>query len=107
MKSGGIVPMEITISLLQREMEKAMVNGQTKFLIDGFPRNLEQGQKFEEDVCESKFVLFLSCPEEIMEKRLLERSQTSGRVDDNVETIRKRFIFYFILYFSLKFLLLN
>jgi hypothetical protein len=31
------------------------------------------------------------CPEEVMVERLLERGKTSGRVDDNEETIRKRF----------------
>ncbi len=38
---------------------------------------------------EPAFVLFLSCPEEVMEKRLLGRDE--GRTDDNIETIRKRF----------------
>ena len=31
------------------------------------------------------------CAEEVMVERLLERGKTSGRVDDNEETIRKRF----------------
>uniref|UniRef100_J3MN46 adenylate kinase n=1 Tax=Oryza brachyantha TaxID=4533 RepID=J3MN46_ORYBR len=35
------------------------------------------------------FVLFFDCSEEEMERRLLGRNQ--GRVDDNIETIRKRF----------------
>lgn len=34
-------------------------------------------------------MLFFSCPEEVMEKRLLGRNE--GRTDDNIETIRKRF----------------
>ena len=33
----------------------------------------------------------LECSEEVMMSRLLQRSTTSGRVDDNIETIRKRF----------------
>lgn len=36
-------------------------------------------------------VLFYDCPEEVMEARLLERGKTSGRSDDNIETIKKRF----------------
>jgi adenylate kinase family enzyme len=31
------------------------------------------------------------CSEAEMEKRLLHRGQTSGRADDNAETIKKRF----------------
>ena len=30
------------------------------------------------------------CSEDVMVQRLLQRGQTSGRVDDNEETIRKR-----------------
>lgn len=38
---------------------------------------------------EPDFVLFLDCPEEVMEKRLLGRQE--GRTDDNIESIKKRF----------------
>lgn len=33
--------------------------------------------------------MFLDCPEEVMEKRLLGRQE--GRTDDNIESIKKRF----------------
>jgi UMP-CMP kinase len=46
---------------------------------------------FEDTVCPSEMTLFLDCPEEVMEKRLLKRGETSGRDDDNAESIRKRF----------------
>ncbi len=46
---------------------------------------------FEKGIALPKAVLFFDCPEEEMEKRLLHRGQTSGRADDNAETIRKRF----------------
>mmetsp|Transcript_85728 Transcript_85728/g.242392 ORF Transcript_85728/g.242392 Transcript_85728/m.242392 type:complete len:93 (+) Transcript_85728:645-923(+) len=36
----------------------------------------------------------LECPEEVMEQRLLKRGETSGRSDDNIESIRKRFKTY-------------
>lgn len=35
--------------------------------------------------------LFFDCPEKTMEERLTERGKTSGRSDDNPETMRKRF----------------
>ncbi|KAI0818136.1 uridylate kinase [Xylaria sp. FL0064] len=114
-KNGLIVPMEVTIVLLENAMRDAMnaaaasKNTATpattttttaeekpktlkgKFLIDGFPRKFDQAVKFEEAVCPAKFVLFYDCPEEEMERRLLERGKTSGRSDDNAESIRKRF----------------
>ncbi len=37
------------------------------------------------------FVVNFECSEETLEKRLLKRSETSGRSDDNIEVIRKRF----------------
>ena len=93
-KNGLIVPMEVTIKLLENAMTAALKEaGSTKgkFLVDGFPRALDQGHKFEETVVPAKCVLFFDCPEEVMESRLLERGKTSGRSDDNAESIRKRF----------------
>mmetsp|Transcript_15237 Transcript_15237/g.12684 ORF Transcript_15237/g.12684 Transcript_15237/m.12684 type:complete len:88 (-) Transcript_15237:124-387(-) len=43
---------------------------------------------------DEKFCLFFDCPEDVMEKRLLSRGKTSGRSDDNIESIRKRFRTY-------------
>ena len=40
------------------------------------------------------YVLFFEVSEEVMEERLLERGKTSGRVDDNKESIKKRFKTY-------------
>ncbi|XP_075491908.1 UMP-CMP kinase 3-like [Primulina tabacum] len=86
-KEGKIVPSEVTIKLLQRAIQE---NGNHKFLIDGFPRNEENRAAFESVTgIEPEFVLFFDCSEEEMERRLLNRNQ--GRVDDNIETIRKRF----------------
>ena len=52
---------------------------------------MDQAIHFEETVVPSRFTLFFDCPEEELEKRLLNRGQTSGRSDDNVESIKKRF----------------
>ena len=64
------------------------------FLIDGFPRSMDQALEFERSIGAPKFVLAFSCPLEILEYRLLERGKTSGRADDNLETIRLRFRTY-------------
>lgn len=88
--------MEVTIALLENAMKASIAGNPTspkgrRFLIDGFPRKLDQALKFEESVCAAEFVLFYDCPEAVMEERLLERGKTSGRADDNEESIRKRF----------------
>ncbi|KAK4170250.1 adenylate kinase-domain-containing protein [Cladorrhinum sp. PSN259] len=93
-KNGEIVPMEVTVALLENAMQDTISsksNPKARFLIDGFPRKMDQAFKFEEVVCPAKLVLFYDCPEDTMEKRLLERGKTSGRADDNAESIRKRF----------------
>lgn len=86
-KEGKIVPSVVTVKLLQTAMIKS---GNDKFLIDGFPRNEENRAAFERVTgMTPEFILFFDCHEEEMEKRILGRNQ--GRVDDNIETIRKRF----------------
>lgn len=96
-REGKIVPMEITVVLLSNAMADSLASApppagaKARFLIDGFPRKLDQAVFFEKTVCPSEVVLFLDCPEEVMEQRLLKRGETSGRDDDNAESIRKRF----------------
>jgi len=87
-KEGKIVPSEITVALLLKAMIESDSN---RILIDGFPREMDQAIKFEEEVVESTFVLYFNCTEEVMLERLLKRGETSGRVDDNIDSIRKRF----------------
>ncbi len=52
---------------------------------------MDQAIKFEEVVVPSKFTLFFDCPEDVMQERLINRGKTSGRADDNTESIKKRF----------------
>ncbi|KAG7830495.1 hypothetical protein KL919_002764 [Ogataea angusta] len=91
-KEGLIVPQEITINLLKNAIvEQYSKNKKTKFLIDGFPRKMDQAVSFEDLIVKSKLTLYFECPEEVMLHRVLERGKTSGRADDNLETIKKRF----------------
>lgn len=88
---GQIVPQEITVQLLKQAIESKYKQGKTRFLVDGFPRKMDQAITFEKVVAPSKFTLFFECPEKVMLERLLERGKTSGRDDDNIESIKKRF----------------
>jgi len=90
-KEGKIVPVEITVELIKKAMQ---VSGGRKFLIDGFPRSLDNLEGWFAVMGESvgiSMVLFFDCPEEVMTQRLLKRGETSGRIDDNMEAIIKRF----------------
>ncbi|CAH0563357.1 unnamed protein product [Brassicogethes aeneus] len=94
-KEGKIVPVEITCSLLENAMK---VSGQDRFLIDGFPRNqnnLEGWNKTVANNVELQFVLFFDCPLDICTERCLQRGAAgSGRTDDNLESLKKRFNTY-------------
>ncbi|XP_022087760.1 UMP-CMP kinase-like isoform X2 [Acanthaster planci] len=93
-KDGKIVPVEITVGLLEKAMNASSVQ---KFLIDGFPRNednLSGWQKTMDDKTDVRFVLFFECSKDVCVERCLERGKTSGRDDDNIASLEKRFVTY-------------
>jgi len=93
-REGKIVPSDITVGLLEQEMRRQCWEG-GRYLIDGFPRsldNLEGWQRLLGRKTRLAFCLLIECSQECMERRLLKRGETSGRSDDNIETIRKRFV---------------
>lgn len=58
-REGNIVPMEVTVKLLENAMDTALKEGRSgegwahgrgRFLIDGFPRKMDQALKFDEEV---------------------------------------------------------
>ncbi|XP_014295918.1 adenylate kinase isoenzyme 1 [Microplitis demolitor] len=92
MSKGLFVPTDVVLSLIKERMDKARQDGSTKtgFLIDGYPRELEQGLQFEKDVCPVDLILFFDVKNDTMKTRLLGRAAVSQRADDNEETIVKR-----------------
>jgi UMP-CMP kinase len=97
MAEGKIIPYKITIELIKAKILELSSKGFNKFLLDGFPRNNENLEGWNEIVGDSiklKFVIFLNCSEENMIKRVLKRGETSGRADDNIETLTKRIKVY-------------
>jgi len=92
-KEGKIVPVAITVKLLQKAM--AATEGKKYFLIDGYPRNLDNVTGWNENVGDNADVvgvLFYDATEEELGKRLMGRNE--GRDDDNAEVIKKRFVTY-------------
>ena len=71
---GQIVKSETTVALLRN----AMAGKSGPFLIDGFPRSLENLEAFEAEMGPAAFMLFLEVSEDEMETRLLKRGATSG-----------------------------
>ncbi|KAK6754861.1 hypothetical protein RB195_013688 [Necator americanus] len=90
MEAGELVPLEVVLDLIKEAMVKEVAKGSKGFLIDGYPREVKQGQQFEHEIQEAKSVIFFDVSDDILVERLLNRAKTSGRVDDNMETIKKR-----------------
>ena len=63
-------------------------------LILNFPKHRahHQGRRFEEAIKPCDKVLYFNVSDKTMTSRLMFRGQTSGRVDDNAETIKKRLV---------------
>lgn len=94
---GELVPDEVTISMLESEVEKNEVA--KGFIFDGFPRTTDQAEALDmflnTNDTEVTAMLALEVPEEELVTRLLERGKTSGRKDDADETvIRNRITVY-------------
>ncbi|RCN50638.1 adenylate kinase [Ancylostoma caninum] len=90
MEAGELVPLEVVLDLIKEAMLKEVAKGSKGFLIDGYPREVKQGEEFEKEIQEAKSVIFFDAPDEILVERLMHRAKTSGRADDNMETIKKR-----------------
>ena len=96
MAEGKIVPVEITCQLLKQAMERCGWASK-RYLIDGFPRNMDNLQgwmKVMGDDVDVPFILTFDADEDTMIERIMERAKTSGRIDDNIESIKKRFVVF-------------
>ena len=97
MDKGDLVPDEVTIKMLESEVNK---RPEAKgFIFDGFPRTIPQADALEE-LLKSKetsvsLMLALNVSEDELTKRLLLRGVDSGRPDDqNEDIVRNRIKVY-------------
>ena len=97
MDRGELVPDEVVIGMISAALDN---NPQAKgFLFDGFPRTRAQSEALDQLLTQKHtsigVVLALEVGEEELVKRLLHRGLTSGRSDDNNETVvRARIVEY-------------
>ena len=98
MDKGELVPDQVTIDMLNAEVEK---NTDAKgFIFDGFPRTNAQAEALDKlmDSKDSQInaMIALEVDDEVLVGRLLERGKTSGRKDDADESIiRNRITEYY------------
>ena len=91
MKQGKLVPNKAVLDLLKEAM-LAKVDKTKGFLVDGYPRQVQQGVAFDDDIVPCELVLYVDASDATMKKRLAKRAATSGRVDDNEATIAQRLV---------------
>lgn len=89
---GLFVPDEILIKIIENNILDARCsNG---YILDGFPRNLQQVENLNELLIKLDhtidIAINLKADENELIKRLIKRSEDSGRSDDKIEIISKR-----------------
>lgn len=89
MDKGELVPDQVTIDMLNAEVEK---NADAKgFIFDGFPRTNAQAEALSnlmnEKDSQINAMIALEVDDEVLVERLLKRGKTSGRPDDADESI--------------------
>jgi adenylate kinase len=95
--SGDLVPDDVVIQLVRAAIEQAMVES-GGYLLDGFPRSLDQarlGYRLAKELGATVYaVLHYECSDAEVIRRLLARGAQAGRTDDNEATIRHRLEVY-------------
>ncbi|KXH41467.1 uridylate kinase [Colletotrichum nymphaeae SA-01] len=88
MPAGTIGPIEITMAILKDRITKLMEGGTRAFILDGFPRSMEQSTHFQTLIGPITFLILLQCSPGTSFHRLLPRS----RFDDQTQAIRNRLL---------------
>jgi UMP-CMP kinase len=93
--AGKLVPNEITVTLLRNAMEEVTrTTGKNNFLLDGFPRSLDNLEGWYEIFgreAELPKMLYFECPYAVLEERIMGRAKYTGRIDDNAQSLKLRF----------------
>ena len=94
---GNLVPDQMIIDIIKKGLENIPADA-AGIILDGFPRTVEQAKALEDMMSESgketTVLLDLQVENRELINRLLIRGETSGRCDDNLETIKKRLQVY-------------
>lgn len=93
---GELVPDATIIGMLENKLSR--LSDAKGVIFDGFPRTVEQAKALKEMLKKRNetinVMLNLEVQREELISRLLKRGETSGRSDDNLETIEKRIQVY-------------
>lgn len=92
MNAGKLVPTEVTAKMVKARLEEA--DAKEGFLLDGFPRTVEQAEILATFLEEFGTKLDAVVNYQVSEDVVVERMLARGRADDNEQTIRTRLEVY-------------
>ena len=96
MEAGELVPDDVVIGLVRERI--ALPDAAKGFLLDGFPRTIEQAEALDRilrgNAAPLDGVINLLVPEGTLLERLLGRAALEGRSDDRRETVAERLRIY-------------
>ena len=96
--NGQLVPDGVIIDMIAGKIDKLNKSEISGMIFDGFPRTVAQAvaleELFEKRSLKTDVLVDLVVDEQELIDRLLLRGQTSGRTDDNLESIRNRLEVY-------------
>ena len=95
---GQLIPDDLMIRVLAHALDNNPDKTAKGVIFDGFPRTIEQAKALKKMLAErgSKVhaVIGLDVDEDELVRRMLHRGETTGRADDNIDTIRQRLKVY-------------
>ena len=94
MSSGALVPDDVVIAIIKNCLEEDKEVRAKGFILDGFPRTVEQAIALNTILKELKqtidYVIHIEVPMEELKGRILERAKIDNRIDDKSEIIAER-----------------
>ena len=89
-----IVPKEIVTELVKQRITAKQSESSTDdgvaFVLDGYPRTIEQALHFEKNVSEVTVAVYLECEESTMRQRMAERAERNGLEDDREPKVTEK-----------------
>uniref|UniRef100_A0A0N4Z7D1 Adenylate kinase isoenzyme 1 n=1 Tax=Parastrongyloides trichosuri TaxID=131310 RepID=A0A0N4Z7D1_PARTI len=89
LNAGQLLPKEYVENLMKEYMLGAIAQKTAGFIIDGYPRDISQGESFERKFKKPDMIIYLEVPDAVLAKRMNARTG-SGRSDDTADAIAKR-----------------
>jgi adenylate kinase len=95
MDKGELVPDEVVTETIRLKISGL---GEGGFMLDGFPRTLEQARSLDSILSDAGIgvdaVIFLEVPDEEVVRRIIKRQEIEGRQDDTEDVIKNRLRVY-------------